>query len=107
MASPPVIDYTDKDYASLRRALLDLAQYRLPEWTDRSANDLGALMVDLFAYVGDVVLYYQDRIANESFLHTASERRSVLHLLRLIGVDLQVAQFGCEVVQLVRVGLFG
>jgi hypothetical protein len=88
MASPPVIDYTDKDYASLRRALLDLAQYRLPEWTDRSANDLGALMVDLFAYVGDVVLYYQDRIANESFLHTAAERRSVLHLLRLIGYEL-------------------
>jgi hypothetical protein len=88
MTSPPVIDYTDKDYASLRRALIDLARYRLPEWTDQSPNDLGSLMVDLFAYVGDVVLYYQDRIANESFLHTAAERRSILHLLRLIGYEL-------------------
>src|SRR4051795_8471523 len=84
----PAIDYTDKDFDSLRQALLDLAAYRLPEWTDRSAADLGVLLVDLFAYMGDVVLYYQDRIAAESFLHTAVERRSVLQLLRLIGYEL-------------------
>jgi predicted phage baseplate assembly protein len=47
------------------------------------------LLVDLFAYVGDVMLYYQDRIANESFLHTATERRSVLQMLRLIGYELK------------------
>ncbi|MBZ4417428.1 baseplate J/gp47 family protein [Myxococcus sp. RHSTA-1-4] len=85
---PPAIDYTNKDYASLRAAMLDLARYRLPEWTDRSASDLGMLMVDLFAYMGDVLLYYQDRIANEAFLHTAVERRSVMHALRLIGYEL-------------------
>jgi uncharacterized phage protein gp47/JayE len=84
----PTIDYTNKDYNSLRRAIFELARYRLPEWTDQSPADLGALMVDLFSYVGDVVLYYQDRIANESFLHTALERRSVMHLLRLIGYEL-------------------
>jgi hypothetical protein len=88
MSDTPAIDYTDKDFASLRRALLELARYRLPEWTDRSPADLGVLLVDLMAYAGDVVLYYQDRIASESFLHTATERRSVLHLLRLIGYEL-------------------
>lgn len=89
--SQPTIDYTNKDFASLRQALLDLARYRLPEWTDRSPADLGMLLIDLFAYMGDVVLYYQDRIAGESFLHTARERRSVLHLLRLIGYELAPA----------------
>jgi uncharacterized phage protein gp47/JayE len=88
MSAPTTIDYTDKDYDSLRRAMLQLARLRLPEWTDRSPADLGVLLVDLFAYMGDVVLYYQDRIANESFLQTATERRSVLHLLRLIGYEL-------------------
>lgn len=83
------IDYTDKDYNALRRAMLDLARYRLPEWTDRSDADLGMLFIDLFAYMGDIILYYQDRIANESFLPTASERRSVMHLLRLIGYELK------------------
>jgi uncharacterized phage protein gp47/JayE len=84
----PAIDYTDKDFESLRQALLSLATYRLPEWTDRSPSDIGMLLVDLFAYVGDVVSYYQDRIASESFLGTAVERRSVLNLLRLIGYEL-------------------
>ena len=84
----PAIDYTDKDFASLRQALLELATFRLPEWTDRSPADLGMLLVDLFAYMGDVVSYYQDRIASESFLDTAVERRSILNLLRLIGYEL-------------------
>jgi len=88
MSLRPAIDYTNKDFASLRKALFDLARFRLPEWTDQSPADLGTMLIDLFCYVGDVVLYYQDRIANESFLHTALERRSVMHLLRLIGYEL-------------------
>lgn len=82
------IDYTDKDFLALRRALLQFATYRLPEWSDRSGADFGMLMVDLFAYMGDVVLYYQDRIADQSFLETATERRSIVNLLRLIGYEL-------------------
>jgi hypothetical protein len=84
----PTIDYTNKDFQALRRAMLELARFRLPEWTDQSPSDLGAVLVDLFAYMGDIVLYYQDRIANESFLGTAVERRSVLNLLRLVGYEL-------------------
>lgn len=89
MSSAPAVDYTNKDFASLRQAMLALARYRLPEWTDQSPSDLGILLVDLFAYMGDVVLYYQDRIASESFLQTAGERRSVLQMLRLVGYELQ------------------
>src|SRR5262245_21075956 len=88
MLKTPRIDYTDKDYNSLRRAMLEFAELRLPEWTDRSQADFGMLMVDLFAYVGDVVLYYQDRIANELVLDHATERRSIINLLRLIGYEL-------------------
>ena len=44
MSTPPAIDYTNKDYASLRQALLELAQLRLPEWSDRSPADLGMLL---------------------------------------------------------------
>jgi hypothetical protein len=88
---PPAIDYTDKDFRSLRSALLRLAQQRLPEWTDQSPADLGSLLVDLFAYMGDVLLYYQDRIASEFFPSTAVERRSIVDLLRLIGYELTPA----------------
>ena len=88
----PQIDYTNKDYDSLRLAMLALAKRKLPEWKDHSANDPGVALLELFAYMGDMILYYQDRIANESFLDTASERRSVMNLLRLIGCEMRPAQ---------------
>ncbi len=84
----PQIDYTDKDYEALRRAMLNFAALRLPEWTDRNSADFGMLMVDLFAYMGDVILYYQDRLANEMFLETAREPQSIVNHLRLIGYEL-------------------
>lgn len=84
----PITDYTNRDYASLVASMLDLAALKLPEWTDRSENDLGRLLIELFAYTGDVLLYYQDRIANEAFLATAIERRSIIDLLALIGYTL-------------------
>lgn len=83
------IDYTNKDYESLRAALLELAAERLPEWTDHSPNDMGVLLLELFAHMGDSLFYNQDRIAAESFLATARERRSVVNLLRLIGYELR------------------
>ncbi len=87
--SRTIIDYTNKDYDALRDAMLALARERLPEWTDHSPNDLGVLLLELFAYLGDTLLYYQDRIANESYLETAVERRSIINLLRLIGYELR------------------
>lgn len=86
------INYSDKDYDSLREALLALAVQKLPGWTDHSANDPGVVLLELFAYMGDLILYYQDRIANESFLDTAVERRSVINLLRMIGCELRPPQ---------------
>ncbi len=88
VAERPITDYTSRDYTSLLASMLDLAALKLPEWTDRSENDLGRLLLESFAYVGDVLLYYQDRIANEAFLSTAVERRSVIDLLALIGYTL-------------------
>ena len=85
---PATNDYTNRDYESLLASLLDQAALKLPEWTDRSENDLGRMLLESFAYVGDVLLYYQDRIANEAFLSTAVERRSVIDLLSLIGYTL-------------------
>jgi hypothetical protein len=85
----PRIDYTSMDYASLREAMLALARERLPEWTDHSPNDPGVVLVELFAAMGDAIFYHQDRIASESYLETASERRSVLDLLRLVGYELK------------------
>src|SRR5262249_11150913 len=50
--------------------------------TTRADNDPAIALLDAWATVGDVLTFYQERIANEGFLRTATERRSVLELAR-------------------------
>ncbi len=78
------IDYTRRDFNTIKNALLDRASTVLPEWTDRDPSDFGMLFVDLWAYMGDVLHYYIDRAAGESFLNTATQRESVLAIANLL-----------------------
>ena len=82
------IDYLAKDYASFRQALLDFIPTRLPEWTERSEADIGMMLLELFAATADTLSYMQDRVANEAFLSSATQRRSVAEHLALIGYEM-------------------
>lgn len=79
----PGFDFASRDYENIRRDLFSRASQILPEWVDRDASDFGVLMVDLWAYMGDVIHYYIDRAAGESFITTATQRESVLALSNL------------------------
>lgn len=79
------IDYTSKDYDGLREALLDHASRTMPEWQSRSEGDFGVTLVELMAYMGDVLSYYGDRVQNESYLSTATQRSSLLQIANLLG----------------------
>jgi hypothetical protein len=63
--------------------------YPLQALTTRLSNDFSIALLDAWATVGDVLTFYQERFANEGFLRTATERRSVLELGRLIGYSLR------------------
>ena len=80
----PPIDYTSRDYTSLVNDMLTLIPSYLPEWTDRSPGDFGVVLLELFAYVGDVLSFYTDRIANEAFIATAQQRSSMLSIATLL-----------------------
>jgi uncharacterized phage protein gp47/JayE len=82
---PNVVDYTSKDFAGFQQSLFAYAALTMPQWTAREAGDFGVLMTDMVSYVGDILSYYQDRIANEAFLATASQRASIVNLAALIG----------------------
>jgi hypothetical protein len=87
-----VIDYMARDAGSFLQAMRALIPEKLPEWTDyESEADFGNVLLQLFAHMGDILSYYQDRVANESFLGTAQERRSIIQHLRLIGYRLSTA----------------
>src|SRR5262249_9445975 len=63
--------------------------YPLRKLTTREANDPAIAMLDAWATVADVLTFYQERIANEGYLRTATERRSILELARLVGYRLR------------------
>ena len=53
----------------------------------RSDDDFAVALMDSWAVVLDILTFYQERIANESYLRTATERRSLLEQSRLIGYE--------------------
>jgi hypothetical protein len=81
----PQVDYTSRDYSSIRQDLLALISQYTPAWTSRDPSDLGMTLVEMFSYMGDLLNFYIDRAANEGFLATASQRDSVLQLAAMLG----------------------
>jgi hypothetical protein len=87
------VAYRTGTYSSFRASMLArLTSADLPALADlktRDQDDFTIALLDSWAVVGDVLTFYQERIANESFLRTATERRSLLELARLIGYPLR------------------
>ncbi|WP_405891086.1 putative baseplate assembly protein [Streptomyces sp. NBC_00133] len=84
LKATPVIDYTARDYESIRRLILDRLALTTPDWVERNAADLGTTLVELLAHTGDLISYQQDAVATEAYLDTARRRVSVRRHVRLI-----------------------
>jgi hypothetical protein len=84
---PSQIDYTSRDYQSLRDDLIARMAVAVPEWNPSNPADFGVVLLEAFAHLGDVMSYYIDRAANESALSTATRRASVLALARDLGYE--------------------
>ena len=74
---------------SMLAALSDTNRPTLLELKTRDDDDFSIALLDAAATIADVLTFYQERIANESFLRTATERNSILELARLIGYELR------------------
>jgi len=71
--------------ASMLAALSDPAFPALAGLRTRDESDFSIALLDAWACVCDILTFYQERLANESYLRTAVERRSVIELARLVG----------------------
>lgn len=83
-AANPEFSYLARDYASFRQLMLDRMAVLIPQWTERSAADLGTVLVELIAYIGDYLAYQQDAVSTEAYLGTARRRVSVRRHARLV-----------------------
>lgn len=80
----PLLDYEAKDYASFRRMMLDLLPQLNPDAVERNPSDLSIALIELLAYAGDRLSYFQDAVANEAYLATVRQRISARRLAKLI-----------------------
>lgn len=79
------VDYTDLDFDALRLRLQNLISSAFPEWTDFNVANFGNILLDCFAFVGDTLTFYQDGQSRESRLVTATQRKNVINLAKLLG----------------------
>ena len=80
----PEINYLAKDYASFRQLILDRLALVMPDWKEHHVPDIGIALMEVLAYVGDHLSYYQDAMATEAYLDTARKRISVRRHARLV-----------------------
>ncbi|QPP10851.1 putative baseplate assembly protein [Streptomyces bathyalis] len=83
-APAPVIDYTARDFDTLRQVVLDRLALTAPDWRERHPAGLGTTLVELLAHTADRISYQQDAVATEAYLDTARRRVSVRRHVRLI-----------------------
>ena len=85
-----LIDYAATDFLSLRDSLISYMKAVYPtDYQNFSESDYGMMFTELVAYMGAVMSFKADALANESYLSTAQNRRNVKKLLQLIGISLK------------------
>lgn len=73
------VQYLGRDYASLKNQLSQFVQIYFPDdWQDFSGNSPSMALLELSAYTGDVLSYYQDNNFNEVFLERAKEFKNIV-----------------------------
>ena len=86
------INYTNRDFESIRQDLEDFAKRYYPDtYKDFNRASFGSLMLDTVSYVGDILSYYLDYQMNETFLDSAIEYNNVVKLARQLGYKLQTS----------------
>tara|TARA_B100000085_G_scaffold131650_1_gene119925 strand:+ start:17200 stop:18996 length:1797 start_codon:yes stop_codon:yes gene_type:complete len=80
------IDYTSRDFETIRDDLLEIAERFYPDsFQDFSEGSFGAMTLDAVAYVGDQLSFYMDYNVNESFMDTAYQFSNVVRHGRALG----------------------
>lgn len=83
------VNMSTRDYEGFRTDMIEMLKQKIPEYSDFSSSDMGIVLIELMAHGLDVLSYYNDKVANELFLETATERESVARLTRMLGYNLQ------------------
>jgi hypothetical protein len=84
------INYASRDFESIKSDLVSLAKKYYPNsFKDFSEAGFGSMMMDMVAYIGDILSFYVDYQANESFFDSANEFKNVIKLAKQMGYKIR------------------
>ena len=88
MPKKPFINYTSKNFDSIKNDLVEHAKRYYPNsYNDFSDSSLGGLLMDSVAYVGDMLSFYLDFQVNESFLETSLDIDNIRRISSQMGYN--------------------
>ena len=80
------VNYINKDFTSLKNSLVQYAKTYFPNsYRDFNETSPGMMLIEMSAYVGDVLSFYIDQQYREMMLPLAEERRNVINMAKMLG----------------------
>jgi hypothetical protein len=82
------VNYLNKDFSALKNTLVDYAKTYFPNsYRDFNETSPGMMLIEMAAYVGDVLSFYIDQQYKEMLLPLAEERRNVINIANMLGYN--------------------
>lgn len=80
------INYTSRDFTGIKEQLIELAKNYFPDtYTDFTATSPGMMFIEMAAYVGDILSFYQDKQLQETYLQYARDPKGLYALAYMMG----------------------
>ena len=80
------INYLSKDFDSIKSDLIDYVKRHFPsDWRDFNDASGGMALLELIAYVGDILSFNIDRQVNEAYINRAVELKNIVSLAQNFG----------------------
>lgn len=84
------INYASRDYESIKSDLIQIAKKYYPNnFKDFSEAGFGSFVLDTVAYIGDILSFYLDYQANETYFDTANEYSNLIKISKQMGYKLR------------------
>lgn len=78
-------DFEEYDFHSIRQTLQDYIEQTYPNYNDFFRSDYVMMLIELFAFYGEMMAYRVDMNMNEAYLSTAKDRRNIIKIADMLG----------------------
>lgn len=84
-------DVFSRSYQQIKNGLLQRMRSRLPEVTDHSEGNIFIILISMWASIAEIIHYYMDNMARETFFSTARRYSSLVKHAKLVDYHIKAA----------------